>query len=119
AVIAEAAAAIAMSTMETSAAAGARSRAGKKRETGQGKRDKERFEGLSLSLCFSFSLLPCPFYLFPLLIDYPSISQIHDSASICRICFRVRDLDDRRPAFIQLLEQLHDFFALARMEVAR
>src|SRR6185503_676050 len=49
-----------------------------------------------------------------LFVDHPAVAQVHDAASIRRIGFRVRDLDDRRARLIELLEQLHDFLALAR-----
>src|SRR5262245_45909641 len=53
-----------------------------------------------------------------LFVHYPAVTQVHDPASVGRVGFRVRDLDDRRACLIELLEQLHDFLALARMQVA-
>src|SRR3954462_2800761 len=48
----------------------------------------------------------------------PAVFQLDDSIAELRVLFGVRDLDDRRAFVVQLLEQLHDLAALARVQVA-
>src|SRR6266446_2593682 len=51
------------------------------------------------------------------LLDDKSVAQLNDSIPVSRVNVRMRDLNDRRPTCIQLLEHLHDLLALARMQV--
>src|SRR4051794_1957395 len=55
----------------------------------------------------------------PSLLDDPAVAEVDDAGAVGGVGLGVRDLDDRRPAFVELLEQLHDLLALARMQVAR
>src|SRR5438105_1333567 len=53
----------------------------------------------------------------PLSVHNPSIPQLNHPLAVSRIGLRVRHLHDRRPAAVQLGEQLHDLLPLARMEI--
>src|SRR6266404_205506 len=52
------------------------------------------------------------------LADHPAILQLDNAAPIRRVSLGVRDLDDRCARVIQPLEQLHDFFALRRVQIS-
>ena len=47
----------------------------------------------------------------------PAVAQLDDAIAVGRVLIRVCDLNDGCAFAVQLLEQLHDFFALAGMEV--
>src|SRR6476661_9000186 len=47
----------------------------------------------------------------------PSVLQVDDAVAERGVGLRVRDLHDRRAAFVELLEQLHDLLRLRRMQV--
>ncbi len=47
-----------------------------------------------------------------------SIAQVNDAVAITGVFLGVRDLHDGRAFAVQALEQLHDFFALRRMQIA-
>src|ERR1043166_1977210 len=49
---------------------------------------------------------------------HPAVAQLHDPVAIAGVFLRVRDLDDGRALGVKFLEELHDFFALARVQVA-
>src|ERR1700722_6338689 len=51
-------------------------------------------------------------------LDHPSVLQIDDAVAVGGVGFRVGDLHDGGALLIQPLEKLHDFFALAGMQVA-
>src|SRR5437899_3861157 len=51
-------------------------------------------------------------------LHHPPIPQVNDALAVSRIRLRVRHLHDRRPAAVQLREQLHDLLPLARVEIA-
>src|ERR1043166_7956633 len=53
-----------------------------------------------------------------LLVDDPPIPEVDHARPVAGVHFRVRDLHDRRPLLVELLEQLHDLLALARVQVA-
>src|SRR5436190_15351280 len=48
----------------------------------------------------------------------PPVAQLDDAVAVLRVGLRVRHLDDRGPANVELLEELHDFTGLIRVEVA-
>ncbi len=48
----------------------------------------------------------------------PSILNLDDSVAVLRVLLVMRDLDDGRTLLVEPLEELHDLFALARMQVA-
>ena len=48
----------------------------------------------------------------------PPVAQLDDAVAVLRVGLRVRHLDDRGSAAVELLEQLHDFTGLIRVEVA-
>src|SRR5438128_10153572 len=50
--------------------------------------------------------------------DDPAITQLHDPFSERRIFLRMRHLDDCHSLFVQSSKQLHDFFALAGMQIS-
>src|SRR5581483_7011372 len=54
-----------------------------------------------------------------LVTGHPSVAQLDDARTVARVRLRVRHLDDRRAGVVQRLEELHDFLALRRMQVAR
>ena len=51
-------------------------------------------------------------------VDDPAVAQLDDAIAIGGVFLRMRDLHDGRPFGVQLLEQLHDFFGLAGVQVA-
>ena len=52
------------------------------------------------------------------IIHDPAIAQLHDPFPVRRIFLRMRDLDDCHSLFVQSSKQLHDFFALAGMQIS-
>src|SRR5439155_3696952 len=50
-------------------------------------------------------------------LHHPSIPQLNHPFAVSRIRLRVRHLHDRRPAAVQLREQLHDLLPLTRVEI--
>src|SRR4029077_6923481 len=54
-----------------------------------------------------------------LFADHPAIFELDDAVTESGVSFGVRDLNDGGAALIQALEELHDFFALGRVQVAR
>src|SRR5437667_7130496 len=54
----------------------------------------------------------------PLFVLDPAIPQADDPAAIARVFLGMRDLDDRHPFVVQLLEEAHDLAALVGVEIA-
>src|SRR4029077_8508685 len=55
---------------------------------------------------------------FLLFVNDPAIPQLNDAFAIGRVLLRVRDLHDGHALFVQLAEELHDFFTLAGVQIA-
>src|ERR1043166_10219393 len=51
------------------------------------------------------------------LFHHPTILQLHDATPVLRILLRVCHLHDCRAIRIELLEELHDLFSLARVQI--
>src|ERR1700680_4377693 len=49
----------------------------------------------------------------------PPVSQLNGQVSVNRICLGVSNLDDGRSVFVQPAKELHNFFGLNGMEIAR
>ena len=54
-----------------------------------------------------------------LIFGNPTIFQPHDPVAVASIDLGVRHLNNRRSFVIQLLEQIHNFFSLTRVKIAR
>src|ERR1051326_1563973 len=52
-------------------------------------------------------------------MDDPTVFQLHDPIAVRSVNFGVRHLNDGGAFFVKTLEQIHDLFALGRMQVAR
>src|SRR5882724_4517876 len=51
-------------------------------------------------------------------LEDPAVAQLHDPFPVGGVFLGVRDLHDCHPFFIQVAKQLHDFLALARVQIA-
>jgi hypothetical protein len=51
--------------------------------------------------------------------DDPTVFELDDPVTVGGVFLRVCNLDDGRAAFVQLLEELHDLFALRGVKIAR
>src|SRR5438477_1502433 len=49
----------------------------------------------------------------------PAVAQLNNAFAIGSVLLRMRDLDDGHAFIIKLAKQLHDFFALAGVQVSR
>src|SRR5437867_10283818 len=49
----------------------------------------------------------------------PAVAQLNDAFAVRSVFLRVRDLNDGHAVVIEFPKQLHDFFALARVQVSR
>src|SRR5882672_6439739 len=52
-----------------------------------------------------------------LLADYPAVFQLDDAVAVGGVALGVGDLKDGGAAFVEALEELHDFFALRGVQV--
>src|SRR6185503_21037559 len=53
-----------------------------------------------------------------LFVDDPAVAQVNHPRAVAGVGLRMRNLDDRGPLLVELLEELHDLLALARVQVA-
>src|SRR6267378_5575141 len=53
-----------------------------------------------------------------LFADYPAVFQLDDAVAVGGVALGVGDLKDGGAAFVEALEELHDFFALGGVQVS-
>src|ERR1700682_617401 len=74
-------------------------------------------EGSARIVPYELRILPdagCGFFL----ADHPSVFELDDAVAEGGVALGVSDLNDGGAAFVQALEELHDFVALSGVEVA-
>ena len=52
------------------------------------------------------------------MVNNPAVAQLNDAFAVRGVFLRVRDLNDGHAFIVELAEQPHNLFALARMQIA-